>query len=156
MSGAIPSLPQYAFMAWCLVKHRDNFTFTLPYLCYSWILNNLGHFLSRWWWKSWISGFLLCVVLWLDDSVQNCAASILKMEAAWHAETSVRNQHNTRCHNPEPHYSWHLYCWKGVVKWTKLRICLFPSKHTPTFVTRCLEKIETYLLPFPQYRTSFI
>jgi hypothetical protein len=22
------SIPQYAFMAWCLVKHRDNFTFT--------------------------------------------------------------------------------------------------------------------------------
>jgi hypothetical protein len=31
MSGAIPPLPQYAFMAWCLVKkHKDNFTFTLP------------------------------------------------------------------------------------------------------------------------------
>jgi len=29
MHGAIPSLPQYAFMAWCLVKHRDNFT--LPF-----------------------------------------------------------------------------------------------------------------------------
>jgi hypothetical protein len=28
MLGAIPPLPQYAFMAWCLVKHRDNFTFT--------------------------------------------------------------------------------------------------------------------------------
>jgi hypothetical protein len=29
MSGAIPPLPQYAFLAWCLVKkHRDNFTFT--------------------------------------------------------------------------------------------------------------------------------
>jgi hypothetical protein len=28
MSGAIPPLPQYAFVAWCLVKHRDNFTFT--------------------------------------------------------------------------------------------------------------------------------
>jgi hypothetical protein len=27
MRGAIPPLPQYAFMAWCLVKHRDNFTF---------------------------------------------------------------------------------------------------------------------------------
>jgi hypothetical protein len=28
MSGAIQPLPQYAFMAWCLVKkHRDNFTF---------------------------------------------------------------------------------------------------------------------------------
>jgi hypothetical protein len=28
MCGAIPPLRQYAFMAWCLVKHRDNFTFT--------------------------------------------------------------------------------------------------------------------------------
>jgi hypothetical protein len=24
------SIPQYVFMAWCLVKHRDNFAFTLP------------------------------------------------------------------------------------------------------------------------------
>jgi hypothetical protein len=29
MLGAIPPLPQYVFMAWCLVKHRDNFTFYL-------------------------------------------------------------------------------------------------------------------------------
>jgi hypothetical protein len=29
MHGAIPPLPQYIFMAWCLVKHRDNFT--LPF-----------------------------------------------------------------------------------------------------------------------------
>jgi hypothetical protein len=29
MRGAISSLPQYASMAWCLVKHRDNFTFYL-------------------------------------------------------------------------------------------------------------------------------
>jgi len=28
MSGAIPPFPHYAFMLWCLVKHRDNFTFT--------------------------------------------------------------------------------------------------------------------------------
>jgi hypothetical protein len=27
--GTIPPLPQYAFMVWCLVKHRDNFTFYL-------------------------------------------------------------------------------------------------------------------------------
>jgi hypothetical protein len=27
MRGAIPPLSQYAFMAWCLVKHRDNFAF---------------------------------------------------------------------------------------------------------------------------------
>jgi hypothetical protein len=25
MHGAIPPLPQYVFMAWCLVEHRDNF-----------------------------------------------------------------------------------------------------------------------------------
>jgi len=31
MRWAIPSLPQYIFVAWCLVKHRDNFTFTLCY-----------------------------------------------------------------------------------------------------------------------------
>jgi hypothetical protein len=27
MPGAIPPLPQYVFTTWCLVKHRDNFTF---------------------------------------------------------------------------------------------------------------------------------
>jgi hypothetical protein len=27
MCGAILPLPQYVFMAWCVVKHRDNFTF---------------------------------------------------------------------------------------------------------------------------------
>jgi hypothetical protein len=33
MSGAIHPLPQYAFMAWCLVKkHRDNF-----YPIYFWL-----------------------------------------------------------------------------------------------------------------------
>jgi hypothetical protein len=26
MRGAILPLPQYVFMAWCLVKYRDNFT----------------------------------------------------------------------------------------------------------------------------------
>jgi hypothetical protein len=31
MSGAIPP-PQYAFMAWCLVKHRDHFTFTFTFM----------------------------------------------------------------------------------------------------------------------------
>jgi hypothetical protein len=28
MRGAIPPLLQYVFMSWCLVKHRDNYTFT--------------------------------------------------------------------------------------------------------------------------------
>jgi hypothetical protein len=29
MRGAIPPLPQYAFMEWCLVTHRNTLTFTL-------------------------------------------------------------------------------------------------------------------------------
>jgi hypothetical protein len=29
MGGAVPPLPQYVFMAWCLVKHRGNFTLYL-------------------------------------------------------------------------------------------------------------------------------
>jgi hypothetical protein len=32
MSGAIIPVPQSAFMAWCLVKHRDNFTFIFTVL----------------------------------------------------------------------------------------------------------------------------
>jgi hypothetical protein len=40
MSGAVLPLPQYNFMALCLVKHRDNFTFTLVVLygCGTWSL----------------------------------------------------------------------------------------------------------------------
>jgi hypothetical protein len=34
MRGAIPPLPQYFFIARCLVKHRDNFIFTF-YLSHS-------------------------------------------------------------------------------------------------------------------------
>jgi hypothetical protein len=31
MCGAILPLPQYVFMAWCSVKHRDNFNFTFTF-----------------------------------------------------------------------------------------------------------------------------
>jgi hypothetical protein len=41
MRGAIPPLPQYVSMAWCLVKHRNNFTFTF------YGLDNLGSILGR-------------------------------------------------------------------------------------------------------------
>jgi hypothetical protein len=33
MRGAIPPLPPVLFMAWCLVKHKDNFTFTFMFMC---------------------------------------------------------------------------------------------------------------------------
>jgi hypothetical protein len=32
MRGAVPPLLQYVFVAWCLIKHRDNFTFTFTVL----------------------------------------------------------------------------------------------------------------------------
>jgi hypothetical protein len=35
MHGTVPPLPQY-LTAWCLVKHRDNFTFTLLFLFRTW------------------------------------------------------------------------------------------------------------------------
>jgi len=34
MLGAIPPLPQYAFMAWCLVKAQEQLTFTRIYASY--------------------------------------------------------------------------------------------------------------------------
>jgi hypothetical protein len=48
MSGAIPPLPQYVFMAWCLVKHGDNFTFTfLPPLLSDVLLTRLHPLLEN-------------------------------------------------------------------------------------------------------------
>jgi hypothetical protein len=38
MSGAIPPLPLYSFMAWCLVTYRHNFTFYLYTKCFRVIL----------------------------------------------------------------------------------------------------------------------
>jgi len=40
MCGAISPLPLYVFMAWCLVKHRGNFTFYLQ-----WHFHRLIHIL---------------------------------------------------------------------------------------------------------------
>jgi hypothetical protein len=49
MSGAIPPLPKYAFMAWCLVKEKSTGT-TLPLPFYKKIvLSNVGivfHFIG--------------------------------------------------------------------------------------------------------------
>jgi hypothetical protein len=50
MRGAIPPLPKYSLMAWCLVKHRDNFTFTLQlivvWFVYGWALKFIGTVIS--------------------------------------------------------------------------------------------------------------
>jgi len=39
MSGAIPPLPQYIFMAWCLIKNKVKFTFTFTLRS------------DNWWWR---------------------------------------------------------------------------------------------------------
>jgi hypothetical protein len=39
MRGAISHLPKYAFMTWCLVKHRDNFTF-LPFVVVDFVIDS--------------------------------------------------------------------------------------------------------------------
>jgi hypothetical protein len=64
MSGVVSSLPQFACMAWCLVKHRDNFcsdqfrnssmymkwstdVFQVPYLRFSFLIDFDVYFLSQ-------------------------------------------------------------------------------------------------------------
>jgi hypothetical protein len=47
MRGAISVLPLYVFMEWCLVKHRDNFTF---------IIISYHRFPFFWHFSSWTSG----------------------------------------------------------------------------------------------------
>jgi len=51
MSGAIFHFLQYVLMAWCLVKHRDNFTFLAPgfeqtEIILSWHLIHVLHLVS--------------------------------------------------------------------------------------------------------------
>jgi hypothetical protein len=58
MSGAIHPLPQYAFMAWCLIKHRDNFTSPLPFI-HSYAASQSS------------GGFMCC------DKIQNIVAVLL-------------------------------------------------------------------------------
>jgi len=41
------SLPQYVFMAWCLIKHRDNFTFTTKVQLSFETLSNMANITKR-------------------------------------------------------------------------------------------------------------
>jgi len=38
MCGAVPPILCYIFMAWCLVKHRDNFTFIVTVFRFRFVL----------------------------------------------------------------------------------------------------------------------
>jgi hypothetical protein len=46
MRGAVPPLPHYVLMAWYLLKHRDNTTFTFCFKCEG--KRPLGRYKHRW------------------------------------------------------------------------------------------------------------
>jgi len=43
-SWSYTSIPTYIFMAWCLIKHRCNFTFNVSGLCHHW---SIGKYSGR-------------------------------------------------------------------------------------------------------------
>jgi hypothetical protein len=74
MRGAIPPLPQYDCMAWCLVKHRDNFIFALCIQYYK-----LDYFLYLWNRKIKIKIFVL-LHFWFRFTIYNEILSRLSFE----------------------------------------------------------------------------
>jgi hypothetical protein len=82
------STPQYFFMAWCLVKHRDNFTFTFTfYLLLSIFFTSLPSVL----WQNTVIKMDLCTVLWdtLLKSLCYQVTSSSKYYTNWHKYTLV-------------------------------------------------------------------
>jgi hypothetical protein len=73
------SIPPYVFKEWCLVKHRDSFTFTS----------------ASWWGDKDFTAVKIQVVFW------NVVVSTLKVGGARYSETSVSYYNTTRRHNPE-------------------------------------------------------
>jgi hypothetical protein len=68
MSGAIPPLQQYVFMAWCLIKDRETFTLTI----YNYTVTPLVYLKDHYSWfkePGQLSGIALSYVL--DDRVSN-------------------------------------------------------------------------------------
>jgi hypothetical protein len=76
MSGAIHPLPQYAFMAWCLVKkHRDNFTFfTFKEITkqYWWHMSRDNSVVGRWA-TGWMIGYSNSGRSWEFFSLPPCS-----------------------------------------------------------------------------------
>jgi hypothetical protein len=54
MRGAIPPLIKYAFMAWCLVKHRETLPLPLLYLSDRRLFTDIKHRLNpgKWYGKA--------------------------------------------------------------------------------------------------------
>jgi hypothetical protein len=47
LHGAVPPLPYYASMAWCLVKKKQRGNFTFTFLAYTGMLNEVSSKLNR-------------------------------------------------------------------------------------------------------------
>jgi hypothetical protein len=76
MRGGISPLPQYIFMAWCLVKHRDNFN---VYLCYFLLWSKLLSALcfNMCWIFVYILPFHLLVLIGLSRQVESGRAILI-------------------------------------------------------------------------------
>jgi hypothetical protein len=44
MSGAIPPLPEYAFMVWCSVKKKHRYNFTFGFTSLKWYIIHMEAF----------------------------------------------------------------------------------------------------------------
>jgi len=69
------SIPPYVFMAWYSVKHRDNFTFTLPYDFHHQIKKKYNKLIT-------LLTFLRCII-------PHQTPKLLKLHSAW---VLLRNQ----------------------------------------------------------------
>jgi hypothetical protein len=69
MSGAIPPLPQYAFMARCCVKHRDSFTFTFTFYMHVIICASNYTILFRIW-----DRIVHCALFWFFINIKKIAS----------------------------------------------------------------------------------
>jgi hypothetical protein len=67
------STPHYVFMAWCLLKHRDNFTFAFTYTTQPNTTCAVGRaFLNREWNVCFIYIFFFIIRWWIIPYMQSC------------------------------------------------------------------------------------
>jgi hypothetical protein len=120
MLGGIPLLPQYVFMAWCLVKHRGNFILLFKYdTCqegpslrkFLWF-----HFPFRWRWI--LSHFLWHPTSWNLCYVMLCYYAIRK-EQTWDQQLFTTF--------PPPHLTWGLRANITVSKHDLISSLPFPA-----------------------------